>query len=198
MKPDAATIAQLKKRFPRAFALHPLTRGVRAILLVAGLATLFALAWHLELVSAKVPQGISKLGGILAAMLPPALGTAGTLKSIGLSVAQTIAMAFLGTLIAAVIAVPLGFLGARLVISNPILHFALRRVFDVFRGIPSLIWALVFVRAVGLGPMTGVLAFIAADFAALSKLNAEAIEAAETGALEAARAAGAGPVPRTP
>ncbi len=74
---------------------------------------------------------------------------------------------------------------------NPVIHFALRRVFDLFRGTPALIWALIFARAVGLGPMTGVLAFIAADFAALAKLYAEAIEASDTRGLDGVRSTGA-------
>ncbi len=101
-------------------------------------------------------------------------------------------MAFAGTFFSALIAIPLGFLGARLVVRNPMIHFALRRLFDIFRGTPALIWALIFARAIGLGPMTGVLAFIAQDFAALGKLYAEAIEAADTRALEGVKATGAG------
>jgi phosphonate transport system permease protein len=124
-------------------------------------------------------------------MWPPEVGNAGTLASIATGLAQTVAMAFLGTLVAALIAVPLGFFGARLVVRNPVLHFLIRRTFDIFRGMPALVWALVFARAVGLGPMTGVLAFIAADFAPLSKLYAEAIEAADTRAVEGVRSTGA-------
>ncbi len=97
-------------------------------------------------------------------------------SDIPIGIVETVAMAFLGSSLPCLIAVPLGFIGARTVVGNPLAHFLVRRVFDFFRGIPPLIWALVFTRAVGLGPMTGVLAFIAADFAALAKLNAEAIE----------------------
>jgi phosphonate transport system permease protein len=93
--------------------------------------------------------------------------------------AESLAMAFLGTFIAAVIAVPLGFLGARNVMNVALLRFSLRRVLDGFRGVDQLIWALAYVRAVGLGPLAGVLAIATADIAVLAKLYAEAIENAE-------------------
>jgi phosphonate transport system permease protein len=189
-----ADIGVLKRRYPRVFAPHPAARTGRFVLVLGALAVLIVLARRLDLLSLKFGTGIAKTGVILQSMWPPDPGSAGTLASITTGLAQTVAMAFLGTLVAALIATPLGFLGARLVIRNPIIHFTLRRAFDFFRGMPSLIWALVFARAVGLGPMTGVLAFIAADFAALSKLTAEAIEATDERALEGVRATGGAPL----
>jgi phosphonate transport system permease protein len=105
---------------------------------------------------------------------------------------ETLGMAFIGTLVAAFVAVPLGFLGAKTVVANPIIHFLIRRVFDVFRATPSLIWALIFIRAVGLGPMAGVLALIMTDTAAFAKLYAEAIENADKRQTEGVVASGAG------
>jgi phosphonate transport system permease protein len=194
MSPAPADIGDLKRRYPRVFAPHLSARAARGVLVLSALAVLMALARRLDLLSLKFLTGIAKTGIILQSMWPPDPGSAGTLASIATGLAQTVAMAFLGTLVAALIAVPLGFLGARIVIRNAIIHFALRRAFDFFRGMPALIWALVFARAVGLGPMTGVLAFIAADFAALSKLTAEAIEAADPRALEGVRATGGAPL----
>jgi phosphonate transport system permease protein len=89
-----------------------------------------------------------------------------------------------------VIAVPLGFLGARNVLVNALAHFSIRRVFDAFRGMDQLIWALAFVRAVGLGPLAGVLAITAAEVCVLAKLFAEAIENADPHQGEAITAAG--------
>ncbi|MFO1186823.1 MAG: phosphonate ABC transporter, permease protein PhnE [Alphaproteobacteria bacterium] len=187
----AADMSDLRSRYPRILARHPAARAFRFALFIAGLAAIAWLARRTELLSLKFLAGISRVGAIVQGMWPPEAGSAGTLASIGSGLAQTVAMAFLGTLVAALIAVPLGFLGARLVVRNPAVHFLIRRAFDMFRGMPALIWALVFARAVGLGPMTGVLAFIAADFAPLSKLFAEAIEAADTKALEGVRSTGA-------
>jgi phosphonate transport system permease protein len=107
-------------------------------------------------------------------------------------IAESVAMAFLGTFMAAIVAVPLGFMGARNVVTTTLLRFSLRRVFDGMRGVDQLIWALAFVRAVGLGPLAGVLAIFVSDIAVLSKLYAEAIENAEKRQAEGVTAAGGG------
>jgi phosphonate transport system permease protein len=88
--------------------------------------------------------------------------------------------------------VPLGFLGAGNVVTAWALRFSVRRLFDGFRGIDQLIWALAYVRAVGLGPLAGVLAIATADIAVLAKLYAEAIENVEPRQTEGVTAAGGG------
>ena len=50
-----------------------------------------------------------------------------------------------------------GIIGAKTVVRPPLLHFGFRRMLDVFRGVPALVWALIFVSAFGLGPFGGVL-----------------------------------------
>jgi phosphonate transport system permease protein len=187
----AAEVAELKRKFPRAFgqSLGPRLARTISLLLIAGY--LVYLARKLGLISMQFVDGLSRLGIIIASMWPPGPNTAQSAHFIFIRLGETIGMAFLGTLIAALLAVPLGFLGARNVVGNPVLHFLLRRIFDFFRGMPSLIWALIFARAVGLGPMTGILAFIAADFAALSKLNSEAIEGLDEKPIEGVKSVGA-------
>ena len=108
------------------------------------------------------------------------------------SMLETVTMAFLGTLLASLVALPLGFLGARNVIPSVVFRFCTRRVFDVFRGLDQLIWALVFVRAVGLGPIAGIMAIFVSDTGVLAKLYSEAIEASEKGQAEGIRSTGAG------
>ena len=134
-------------------------------------------------------KGASRLGAFVVAMLPPDPGPYAWdfLKSTG----ETLGMAFLGTLFATIIAFPLAYAGASNVVGNPVLHFVVRRVFDMFRGIPALIWALVFVASFGLGPMAGVLALMMSDFAALAKLGAEAIENADRKPIEGLTSTGA-------
>jgi phosphonate transport system permease protein len=92
------------------------------------------------------------------------------------SMLETVAMAYLGTMLALVFAVPLGFLGARNVIPQPVFRFVTRRLFDGLRGLDQLIWALVFVRAMGLGPIAGIMAIAVAETGVLAKLFAEAVE----------------------
>ncbi len=134
-------------------------------------------------------KGASRLGAFVVAMLPPDPGPYAWdfLKSTG----ETLGMAFLGTLFATIIAFPLAYAGASNVVGNPVLHFLVRRIFDMFRGIPALIWALVFVASFGLGPMAGVLALMMSDFAALAKLGAEAIENADRKPIEGLTSTGA-------
>ena len=109
---------------------------------------------------------------------------------------ETIGMAFLGTLIATCIAFPLGFLGARNVVRLPLFRFPIRRSFDFLRGVDALVWALVYVRAVGLGPLAGVLAIATTDIGILSKLFAEAIENVDRKQADGVQATGANAVQR--
>ena len=90
---------------------------------------------------------------------------------------ETLAIAFLGTLIAAVLAIPLGLLAAKNTTPSLLLRFAIRRLLDTIRGIDTLIWALVFVGVVGLGPFAGILAIAVSDTGSFGKLFSEAIEA---------------------
>ena len=70
------------------------------------------------------------------------------------------------------------------------LHFLTRRGLDAVRSVDSLIWALIWINVVGLGPFAGLLAIATADVAALAKLMSEAIEAADRRPVEAVRAVG--------
>ena len=108
------------------------------------------------------------------------------------SMAETVAMAFLGTMLATVLAVPLGFLGARNIMPGAVFRFLTRRLFDGCRGLDQFIWALVFVRAVGLGPIAGILAIAVAETGILAKLFAEAIETIEQKQIDGIRSTGAG------
>ncbi len=107
------------------------------------------------------------------------------------SMLETVAMAYLGTTIAVVFAVPLGFLGARNVIPQRVFRVFTRRMFDGLRGLDQLIWALVFVRAMGLGPIAGILAIAVVETGVLAKLFAEAVEAIDRGQVEGITAVGA-------
>lgn len=111
-----------------------------------------------------------------------------------IGIAQTLAMAFLGTFLGSLGALVVGFLAARNVMPFWIVRQGVRRVLDVMRGVDQLVWGLVFVRAVGLGPLAGVLAIFVSDLGTLSKLYAEAIENIDRKQVEGVRATGAGPL----
>jgi phosphonate transport system permease protein len=192
MKPaDAITgaeIAAAKARLPAAFGPSRSTRLRRAAGIVLVLAWMVGLCVWFDITPARLSHGVSGLFVILGQMVPPRPGAQwqDILRGLG----ESVAMAFLGTLAAALLAIPLGFAGARNIVANVLAHLSLRRLFDGLRGIDQLIWALAFVRAVGLGPLAGVLAIAAAEVAVLAKLYAEAIENAEPNQPEAVLAAG--------
>jgi phosphonate transport system permease protein len=181
-------VADLRARYPRAFGPSPLTRALRGFAAALFVAWLIALCSWFDITPARLTRGISGLFVILRQMVPPSPGA--QWQDILQGLAQSVAMAFLGTFVAAAIALPLGFLGARNVLVNALAHFSVRRVFDAFRGVDQLIWALAFVRAVGLGPLAGVMAIAAADICVLAKQFAEAIENADRRQTEAITAVG--------
>ncbi len=191
---NAARIALLRARMPRAFGPPPSVRAARWLAGVLVLAWLAALLVWFDITPARLWKGASGLLKIIRLMIPPSPGE--QWEDILQGLAQSVAMAFLGTFAAMLVAVPLGFLGARNVVVNTLAHFSIRRVFDGLRGMDQLIWALAFVRAVGLGPLAGVLAIFAAEVAVLAKLFAEAIENADTRQTEAVTAAGGNAVLR--
>ena len=185
---DAAQIASFRERFPRAFSRSP---RERAILLACALGLLGFVVFCLvrfDASPARIVNGMERFGKIAGALFPPTPGDA--FWDLVKAMLESVGMAFLGTLIAAVIAVPLGFLGARNVLPVTLLRFPIRRSFDFLRGVDSLVWALVYVRAVGLGPLAGVLAIATTDVGIFAKLFAEAIENVERKQVEGVRAAG--------
>jgi phosphonate transport system permease protein len=157
-----------------------------------GLAVLAWFCVDLGLSFDQFGRGVQKLGDFFGAMWPPSDG--GVLPRILRSLWETFAMAFAGTVIGALVGAPLGILGAKTIVPNPVIHFLLRRFFDVFRGIPALVWALILISALGLGPLAGVLALALEDGPRFAKLFSEAIENADERPREAVRAAGGGPL----
>ena len=160
----------------------PLLCASLLLLLIAGL-------WRIDASPERIFNGITKLGWLVALMWPPSAG--GVLPELLMSLLESLAMAFLGTLLAALIALPLALLGAGNIIGNVLLRFSVRRVYDGLRGIDTLIWALIFVAAVGMGPFAGILALAVPDIGSLAKLFSEALESADRRQVEAVRAAGA-------
>ncbi|MEL7253263.1 MAG: phosphonate ABC transporter, permease protein PhnE [Pseudomonadota bacterium] len=104
---------------------------------------------------------------------------------------ETIFMALLGTMIAAGVGLPLAFMAARNVQPLGPIRFALRRLFDVLRGIDTLIWSLIFLRAFGPGLFTGIFAIAFTDTGTLGKLMSEAIENADNNQREGVQSTGA-------
>lgn len=103
---------------------------------------------------------------------------------------ESISIAWLGTIIAAVFAVPLSFLAAENLVGKPIAYL-FRQVLNILRAIPEVILALIFIPVFGLSPMAGVLAIGIGSIGSLGKLFYEILEAIRPGPIEASDAVGA-------
>jgi phosphonate transport system permease protein len=144
----------------------------------------------LEVTPGRLIDGIGQLGRVFMLMMPPAVTEHvwDYVRAIG----ETLAMAFLGTLVASLLAVPLALMGARNIMPIGPVRLLVRRSSDVVRGIDSLVWAIFFVSVVGLGPFAGILAIAMNDTGVLTKLYAEAIENTDREQVRGVRATGAG------
>ncbi|WP_426426408.1 phosphonate ABC transporter, permease protein PhnE [Bradyrhizobium genosp. A] len=156
-------------------------------MLVAALAIFVFGLVDLDFSPARLISGLSQLGWISMMMIPPDPGSSLPLylKALG----ETLSIALLGTTLAALLALPVSLLAARNIVPN-ILRFPVRRFLDSIRGVDTLIWALVWINVVGLGPFAGVLAIAVSDFGAFGKLFSEAIEGADQKEVEGIRASG--------
>jgi len=104
---------------------------------------------------------------------------------------ETLQMAIVGSSIGAIIALPLSFLAARNIMPNKYVYHLIRTIFDALRGINEIIWGLIFVSMVGLGPFPGVLALSAHVTGALGRYFSEAIETVDQEVIKAIVSTGA-------
>ncbi|WP_051356808.1 phosphonate ABC transporter, permease protein PhnE [Azorhizobium doebereinerae] len=184
----------MRARYPDAFRSHPARRARAFALLAALLAMAVFAAWALDFNPRRIWMGLDRLGLFVSLLFPPDAG--GRMPAFLKALGETLAIAFLGTLTAALVAFPVAFLAAKNVVPNVFVHFSLRRVFDVSRSVDTLIWALMWINVVGLGPFAGALAIACSDFGAFGKLFSEAIEAADRKPAEGILAAGGSGVHR--
>lgn len=106
---------------------------------------------------------------------------------------QTIVMAFIGTLLAMLVAFPLSFIAARNITRNRPVNQITKRFFDFLRSVDMLIWALFFTRAFGPGPLAGISAIFFTDTGTLGKLYSEALENIDDKQREGVKSVGASP-----
>ena len=187
-----ADLPGLAARHPGVFRRFTPSRLVTLTVVAAALGLLGFGLWRLEFSPSILVNGFAQLVHFIGLMLPPDPGSWHRAGQIMHGLAETLAIAFLGTLLAAGIALPLGFLAARNTSAGRVVHFLSRRVLDSIRGVDALIWALIWVSVVGLGPFAGVLAIMTGDIGTFGKLFSEAIEAADRRAVEGVTSAGGG------
>jgi phosphonate transport system permease protein len=178
----------LRVRYPEIFNRPASARlAWPAMLLATSAVFVFGLV-HLGFSPERTLKGLHELGWITLMMLPPDPGSSLALYMHALG--ETLSIALLGTTLGAVFALPVSLLAAKNIVPSNIFRFPIRRFLDSIRGVDTLIWALVWINVVGLGPFAGVLAIAVSDFGALGKLFSEAIEAADRKQVEGIRASG--------
>jgi phosphonate transport system permease protein len=107
---------------------------------------------------------------------------------------ESLQIAWVGTVIGAVISLPLGFFGAKNV-SSGLVSNVVRQVLNAIRAFPEIVLAIaIFIPIAGLGPVAGALAIGLHSVGTLGKLTAEVVEGIDPGPVEAARATGARPI----
>ena len=187
-KLPAPDMEGLYDRHPGVFD-RPLSARLATPLMLLGAFAIFAYGLvHLGFSPARILAGLHQLGWITMMMIPPDPGSSLPLylKALG----ETLSIALLGTTLAALFALPVSLLAARNIVPSNIFRFPVRRFLDSIRGVDTLIWALVWINVVGLGPFAGVLAIAVSDFGAFGKLFSEAIEGADQKQVEGIRASG--------
>ena len=184
----------LRARYPQHFqAVYQ--RRTPALLLALLAVVIFAFGVHsLDMSYQRIVGGLSELGSMVLLMFPPDPGSWHLAGVYAYAMLETLAIALLGTLLAAIAAFPLGFLAARNTTINGVVQFFARRSFDSLRGVDILIWALIWINVVGLGPFAGVLALLMSDLGSFGKLFSEAIEAADDKPVEGVLSTGGSPV----
>lgn len=128
------------------------------------------------------------IGNLLNRMWPPTITEP---RPIWNSVLDTFFMAFVGTALAILLAIPIGFLAAGNMVRSPLLRSIARGVIVITRAIPDLIFAMIFVRVYSIGVLPGVLAIGIHSIGMLGKLFADSIEQIERGPREGVQATGA-------
>lgn len=184
-------IEAAKARLPLAFKA-PLSLRIKRGALWVGFIGLFCYClWAFDFSPARIWNGLDRLGTVLGFMFPPHIWDnwpefSEILKGLG----ETLSIAFMGTLLGAIIGYPLSFLGAKNINRFTFLRQAARRGFDVIRAFETLILALIFIRAFGLGPLAGILAIAVSEIGTFAKMFSEATENTSEKPVEGVKASG--------
>jgi phosphonate transport system permease protein len=142
---------------------------------------LFPAELELQSMTLTWPQTVGLVGAPVEFQIP----------TIVTAIVETIQMAIIGTTISIFLALPFGLLAARNTSPHPVVYQGTRLLLNANRAVPELIFALIFVSAVGLGPFGGVLALAVSSIGFMSKMYSEAVESIDPQQLLAVRATGA-------
>lgn len=164
----------------------PLRYGPIGLALTAAAAGLWA-AGTSGIDLAAVLRGPQAFGRILGLMfLPPDISA---MPGAVTGMLESLQIAWIGTIIGALISLPLGLLAAKNV-GGRLSPTVARQVLNLLRSLPELVLAILFVSMIGLGPLAGTLAIGLGSIGTLGKLTAEVVEGIDRGPIEAAEAVG--------
>lgn len=163
--------------------------SVPAILgIIASLLLIANAAYQTQFSPASLIVGAGRIADIVARAFPPDWSQ---LTAQWKPALETFNIALIGTVVGALLAVPLALLSARNITRGSLVRGLARAVVALLRAVPDLVWALIFVTAVGLGPFAGALALTLHTTGMIGRLAAEMIEDIEMGPIEAMELGGA-------
>jgi phosphonate transport system permease protein len=180
--------ARLRKDIIDGKFLSKENRHINSLLLLIILVFAVLSLYFIPVSLQELKFGIPRIYEFLKGMFPPDFSEIATYIKLML---ETVGMGVSGTFIAVVISIPMGMLSARNVLQSPVVYNIMKEIANFFRAMPDLVFALIFVAAVGLGPAAGVLAIALSSAGFLGKFYAEAIENIDPKPVEAVDAAGA-------
>ena len=143
----------------------------------------------IDLTPERLLRGVGNLGDFLARAFPP---DTGGLDAVAWAMLETLNIAIVGVSVGVVLSLPFALLAASNTAPHPLIRTATRLLIATMRTIPDLVWALIFVVAVGLGPLAGMLAIVLDTIGFAARFFAERIEEVRPGPSEALASTGAG------
>ncbi len=150
------------------------------------IAAVVAMSYNIDANPVEFVEGIPNLAIVAKEMTEVELDLFGTAFW---SMLETIEMAFIGTAVGVAIALPLSMLAARN-LNRKLVYVPIRALLAATRTFPSILWAILFVIMVGLGPFAGILAIIMYTIGFITKLQYESIEAIDSDPVEAVSSIG--------
>jgi phosphonate transport system permease protein len=169
---------------PRPSLAIPIGLVAFAVITWASLSEQFGIGLDLE----DMIEDITRGAGILGELLNP---TWTFLPRTFEPMLETFKIAVVASVIGCAVALPVAFLASRITAPNIATYLADRSILSVVRAIPDFLYALIFVAAVGIGPLAGIAALVFFNIGVVAKLLSETVDGADTGPIEATRAGGA-------
>lgn len=176
----ASTAAPARFRMPSAFGL---------IVLLAFAALFLQGLLSIDVSAQRLIRGVGNLGQFMSQAFPPSTARLGAIWS---AMVETLNMAIVGVTFGVILSLPFALLCATNTTPHPIVRVLARGIVATLRTIPDLIWALIFVVAVGLGPLAGILAIIMDTIGYCARFFSERFEEVRKGPSEALTSTGGG------